>query len=141
MRMPCVLRRFRLLIAVLLFAVSAAAPLHAVELPPIPELPGESEESELVVSPEPRPELKPETQISAADFFEICKSGSPEDVRSAIERGGDVYARNETGLTPLMHAAWDNENPEVLRLLLKAGADLEARENEFGMTALLIAAF
>ena len=47
----------------------------------------------------------------------------------------DVNARNEYGTTPLIWAAFSNENPEVLTVLLDAGADVNARD-EYGTTPL-----
>ena len=46
-----------------------------------------------------------------------------------------MNAKNEYGATPLHAAAWNNENPEVLTLLIKAGADVNAK-NEYGSTPL-----
>jgi len=49
-------------------------------------------------------------------------------------------ARDKFGLNPLITAAGD-KNPEVITTLLKAGADIEARELHYGNTALLWAAW
>jgi ankyrin repeat protein len=42
-------------------------------------------------------------------------------------------------MTALLHAAWMNSNPAVVTALLKAGADIRAR-NARGETALILAA-
>jgi ankyrin repeat protein len=64
---------------------------------------------------------------------------TPESTLEAIRVGGDVNAHDANGLTPLMRAAWHNENPAVVRVLLDAGANLEAHDRGGG-TALMYAA-
>lgn len=86
------------------------------------------------------------------DFEQLVKTGTPEEVQEAISNGADVEAtdfpfwsvkqfrsevahqyQNETeGLTPLMLAAAFNQNPEVISVLLKAGAKIDDRDNEGG---------
>ena len=51
-----------------------------------------------------------------------------------IQDEANVNAKNDTGTTPLMIAAGNNPNPEVLKALLEAGADAKAKNNE-GKTA------
>ena len=76
-------------------------------------------------------------------FFELAKTGTPQDVQAAISKGADVNAKEQCptgrGRTALMYAAEFNPNPEVITTLLTAGADLNAQENN-GATALLFAA-
>lgn len=55
-----------------------------------------------------------------------------------INAGAEVNARSETGDTPLMAAAYE-ENGEILKTLLEAGADIHSK-NEDGQTALMVAA-
>jgi ankyrin repeat protein len=76
------------------------------------------------------------------DFFELVKTGTAQQIQAAMDQGaGDIVeARDEDGFTGLMHAAGFNENPEVITTLLKAGADLMARDTKFGMTPLMLAA-
>lgn len=59
---------------------------------------------------------------NAKQFAELCKSGTPEQVRSAIKSGAKVNTSDENGYTPLMWAAHNN-NLGVVRALLEAGAD------------------
>ena len=62
-----------------------------------------------------------------ASFSWICKDGSPLDVQAAIDKGADVNAPlAENGMTPLIAAASYNPNLEVIAILLKAGADVDA---------------
>ena len=69
------------------------------------------------------------------DFFELVKAGTPKQIQAAIDQGsGDINARDTHGNTPLMWAARDTYNPEVITVLLKAGADAKAK-NKAGETA------
>ncbi|MGO8693737.1 MAG: ankyrin repeat domain-containing protein [Rectinemataceae bacterium] len=75
-----------------------------------------------------------------ADLFELVKTGSLQDVKAAVDKGADVNARDPAnGWTPLMYAARYNQNPEVLNVLLKAGAKVDARADD-GSTPLMCAA-
>jgi ankyrin repeat protein len=75
------------------------------------------------------------------DFIKLVETGTPQDVQAAISKGADVNAPMDCCYTPLIYAAKFNPNPEVLTTLLKAGADIEARDKAFqGMTALMWAA-
>ncbi len=55
-----------------------------------------------------------------------------------INAGAEVNAKTETGETPLMSAAYE-QNGEILKTLLDAGADVDSK-NEDGQTALMMAA-
>ena len=46
-----------------------------------------------------------------------------------VEAGADVHARTDDGVTPLHGAAALNANPDVITVLLKAGADLKAKDS------------
>ena len=48
-----------------------------------------------------------------------------------------MAARDEYGRTPLILAAEYNKNPEVIQVLLKAGADIRARGDPEAIEALL----
>jgi uncharacterized protein len=75
------------------------------------------------------------------NFLELVKTGTPHDVRAAVEKGADLNARDIAyGSTPLIDAAAYNSNPEVVTILLRAGADMEARDSAYGCTALMWAA-
>jgi ankyrin repeat protein len=62
------------------------------------------------------------------DFLELVKKGTPNQVQEAIEAGADLRAQDKDGWTPLMYAAKNNPNPEVITTLLKAGADSDAQD-------------
>jgi len=69
--------------------------------------------------------------ISDYDFLELSARGSLEQVAGAINDGANVNARDDFfGRTPLIYAAASNPDPEVVRALIKAGADVNARTEE-----------
>ena len=73
------------------------------------------------------------------DFFELAKTGTPQQVQAAIDKGADVKAQDKSGRTALIWAATNNQNPEVITTLLKAGADIKAQDKD-GRTGLMWAA-
>ncbi len=73
-------------------------------------------------------------------WFGILQAGTAQDVQAALDNGADANARRG-GVTPLMSAANINPDPEVITVLLTAGAELEARDLYGpGATALIWAA-
>ena len=61
--------------------------------------------------------------------------GKPDLVKTFIALGADVNHRDKLGMTPLLWACLiDNGTPEVVELLLRAGADTRAQTKE-GLTA------
>jgi len=61
-------------------------------------------------------------------------------ITTLLKAGAEVNAKDtKYGMTPLLWAAWYNENLEVLTTLLKAGADVNAQD-VLGTTALMDAA-
>ncbi|KAL6974735.1 hypothetical protein U1Q18_013041 [Sarracenia purpurea var. burkii] len=73
------------------------------------------------------------------DLWLIVREGSTADVDFALaslkKNGGNINARNVFGLTPLHIAIWRNHIPIVKRLLA-AGADPNARDGESGWSSL-----
>lgn len=70
----------------------------------------------------------------SADFFQLVKTGTAQRVQAAINNGADVNSLNKGGQSPLMVAARNTQNPEVIMTLMKAGADAKAK-NRHGKTA------
>ena len=56
-------------------------------------------------------------------FIELCRSGTPEQIEAKIKGGASVNAKDKDYNTPLGIAARYNNDPEVLRLLIQAGAE------------------
>ena len=50
------------------------------------------------------------------------------DIKDLLDKGADVNAHNEWGLTPVMLAAQYNHSVAVLNALIAAGADIHARD-------------
>lgn len=71
-------------------------------------------------------------------LFPAIRAGDRAAVGALLKGGADIYARNESGETPLMEAAL-NADAALLDLLLKAGAEVNATNNA-GATALMRAA-
>jgi uncharacterized protein len=84
-------------------------------------------------------------QIFAQDLFTLANSGTPEQVQAAIAEGADANGvaggwTPQSEMTPLMCAAQNNHNAEVITVLLKAGARVNEKTQHGGMTALMYAA-
>lgn len=72
-------------------------------------------------------------------FIELCKFGSADDIRTAIQRGANVNAIYEQN-TALMAAARENPHPEVINVLVNAGVYVNAEIYYNHESALTIAA-
>ena len=57
-------------------------------------------------------------------FLELCGSGSAAAVKEALKKGAKVNVEDEYGFTPLVRAAMNNPDPEVVRTLIEADADI-----------------
>jgi uncharacterized protein len=68
--------------------------------------------------------------------FLVAASGTPQEVQAAIDKHVDVNAYIGT-MTPLIIAARLNKDPEVITLLVNAGAKMEAKDLQYRGTALL----
>jgi ankyrin repeat protein len=78
-------------------------------------------------------------ELTAADFSELPRFGSIQEVQAAISHGQSVDQRDSRGRTPLMWAAESNPSPDVIAALCEAGADSSARD-VFGLNPLMHAA-
>ena len=79
--------------------------------------------------------------MNAADFLHICGEGTPQEVQAALTGGMDVNTRDQYGnYTALMMAAAKNKNSEVISILVKAGAEVDARSKD-GNTVLMVDAY
>ena len=73
-------------------------------------------------------------EILRRKFLTLCKSGSPEAIKLAIDSGVSVNLHNSSENTGLIYAACYN-SPEAVNLLLDSGADASIR-NSSGARAL-----
>ena len=98
------------------------------------------------------------TTEDADKFVNLCAYSSPEEIQSALNNGADVFVEGrvsfeidpshetEARMNPLMAASLLNSDPEVIKILLNAGANVNAINNNevrylpSGMTALMYAA-
>ncbi|MCK4914482.1 MAG: ankyrin repeat domain-containing protein [Planctomycetes bacterium] len=70
------------------------------------------------------------------EFFMLCCSeGFFGFVRALLDNGADVNAKGSIGMTPLMHAILSPSQPEVFKLLLGRGGDVDLR-NDLDLTVL-----
>jgi ankyrin repeat protein len=66
---------------------------------------------------------------------DAVRSGDLEAVRSLLDSGVDVNARDSLGATPLLDAAWYG-NEQIVRLLVEGGARVDVTHEEGGSTPL-----
>ena len=59
----------------------------------------------------------------AVTFWDAVATQSAAVVQTFIEAGADLDAVDEAGLTAIFHAAKRNPDPEVIDVLVEAGAD------------------
>jgi ankyrin repeat protein len=81
----------------------------------------------------------PETGSGTTALIRAAERGSLAAMAMLLRQGADPDQANRENWTPLMEAA-DKSQPGAVRLLVDAGADLEAQETRGGKTALMVAA-
>ena len=89
-----------------------------------------------------RPVMGLPTRIAPSKFGNLtallmsAPFGPPELIRTLLDSGAEVNAKDVRGMTPLMLAvANDHQDPAVVRLLLSHGADVQMKD-ETGFTAI-----
>ena len=58
---------------------------------------------------------------NSKDFF---KNARAIDVENCLRMGADIHARTAEGITPVLWAAMESEDPDVVRVLVRAGVDI-----------------
>lgn len=71
------------------------------------------------------------------EWKDATKQGDLEKVRSLLEEGADINARDRYGQTALMNAAHGGQ-VELVRLLIEKGADLNVSA-KYNLSALMLA--
>lgn len=75
-----------------------------------------------------------------ADLLRVCKQGTPEQVAEVLASGVEPGPHpSSADPSPLMLAAMENPNPDVIRRLIAAGAKVDAASGT-GATALMCSA-
>ncbi|MFP4329204.1 MAG: ankyrin repeat domain-containing protein [Spirochaetaceae bacterium] len=69
----------------------------------------------------------------------VVNNAPPAVVEVLLQAGADPEASGPMGVTLLMEAAAFSKNPEILRLLVDYGAEVNRTDDRDGMTALMIA--
>ncbi|MBO7639815.1 MAG: ankyrin repeat domain-containing protein, partial [Treponema sp.] len=94
---------------------------------------------------EPEPEQKTTALTDSADEYGVTQlmraamSGNDWQVRTLIEGGADVNARDVDEWTALMYASRYQQNVQIVRTLIESGAYVRVR-NKYNVTPLLMAA-
>ena len=65
-------------------------------------------------------------------LLEAVQDNDLDNVKNLISQGADINAKTGNGETPL-HLA---QSKEIAEFLISIGADIEAKDDEFGMTPL-----
>jgi ankyrin repeat protein len=84
--------------------------------------------------------------MSDKKFIEICERGKVSEVKAALKKGANPNARYEYGMAGTVLSGiisqgndrGQHQNPEVIRALVQAGADVNARDKN-GETVLMYA--
>jgi ankyrin repeat protein len=93
------------------------------------------------IIPATKKESLPSTSFALIedDLLKAASNGEIEKVRSLLNKGAKVNAKDKDGVTALMWAS-EKGQTEIVNILLSKGAEVNARENNSGMTALMVAA-
>ena len=66
--------------------------------------------------------------MSDEEFVKLCQKGTAEEIQAALDAGANVNAVDRHRSTPLLSAAMLDPDPKVVEILLKSGADVNAKD-------------
>ncbi|MCP4180598.1 MAG: hypothetical protein GY756_22775 [bacterium] len=72
--------------------------------------------------------------------MKAAAEGQLETLKFLVEKGADINKANTGGENPITYAA-KNNNPEIVLYLIDQGEDVNYREKNYGMTAILQASY
>lgn len=92
-----------------------------------------------------KPDFAPEGNEASIEkknkeLFDAVSNSDMEKVKALLDEGADVNA-NFTGKGTVLHGAALNGKSDLVELLIRRGAEVDAREDKFGATPLHLAAY
>ena len=78
------------------------------------------------------------SEMPVQALLDAVRDGRIEQVKTLIEKGANMNARDYQGRTPL-HLAAAKGDTDIAELLVKGGADVNAKSDTLGTTALIVA--
>ena len=83
--------------------------------------------------------IKTFENFNSQDIFTYIYNDDIQSVKNYIDSVYNLNIKEYTGITPFIYATINN-NIEIVKLLLDAGADIDKQNNKYGNTALILSA-
>lgn len=113
---------------------------ESAEMPTSATLAASNEEQSATTASEPVETTAPEAQgATATGLHEAVKAGKPSLVKAALAQTTNLEIRDAEDHTALMVAALEDRSTSA-RLLIQAGADVNAKSQQYGTSVLMMAA-
>ena len=74
-------------------------------------------------------------------LYAAVNNSNPDIIKTLLDAGADVDARDKSGWTSLMYAVAYSRKSDIIKALIDAGADVNARDDVGGLSLLMISAF
>lgn len=104
----------------------------------VPEYPLPEEEKTPEVNEELLADMNRVDSFGRTSLMNAIKSGNDWQIRSLLNAGADVNAKDNEGWTPLMYAVRYQSNLQIVEFILNSEPDIKAL-NKYGHSALIIA--